>query len=288
MPCCRSLFDKAIVIEKTSVVGTHWNCLYGCRVSTICWYELNIDSILSICWVSMIFGMIATLTKFWVYVGYQWYLAWLPPWLNSEYMLGINDIWHASFNSVYVLGINDLLTWTAESLSLLYLLFISWFICSRRWCMGKLGAFLHVSWSISELRVRLASWNRFKPYSKILLLTVQRRYFFCGSFYVLCLSYVRVCSLLPCGHLLGKGWPLGPRLWCSNTVSWLRCCLIVSIPDLCHLSLLTVNVKLNSACGACHHSWTEYIMVTPRNALAFVIIRQNKRQAPATNRPMKC
>ena len=30
---------------------------------------------------------------------------------------------------------------TVESLSLLYLLFISWFICSRRWCIDKLGVF---------------------------------------------------------------------------------------------------------------------------------------------------
>ena len=48
--------------------------------------------------------------------------------------------------------------------------------------------------------------------------------------YVLCLSCFRVCSLLPCGHLLGKGWPLGSYLWClfaflslSHVVSWLRC-----------------------------------------------------------------
>ena len=25
---------------------------------------------------------------------------------------------------------------------------------------------------------------------------------------------MRVCLLMPCGHLLGKGWPLGSRLWC--------------------------------------------------------------------------
>ena len=30
---------------------------------------------------------------------------------------------------------------TVESLSLLYLLVISWFICSGRWCIDKLGAF---------------------------------------------------------------------------------------------------------------------------------------------------
>ena len=32
--------------------------------------------------------------------------------------------------------------------------------------------------------------------------------------YVLCLSCFRVCLLLPCGHLLGKGWPLGSCLIC--------------------------------------------------------------------------
>ena len=30
---------------------------------------------------------------------------------------------------------------TVESLSLLYLLFLSWFICSRRWCIEKVGVF---------------------------------------------------------------------------------------------------------------------------------------------------
>ena len=29
-----------------------------------------------------------------------------------------------------------------------------------------------------------------------------------------CYAFVRVCLLMPCGHLLGKGWPLGSRLWC--------------------------------------------------------------------------
>ena len=65
--------------------------------------------------------------------------------------------------------------------------FKSWFICSRRWCIDKLGVFLankkiYVSWSTSELRVRLAPWNRFKPSSKIFYWPYQRRYFFCGYF----------------------------------------------------------------------------------------------------------
>ena len=48
--------------------------------------------------------------------------------------------------------------------------------------------------------------------------------------YVLCLSCFRVCLLLPCGHLLGKGWRCDSCLWCSivvlllsYVVSWVRC-----------------------------------------------------------------
>ena len=29
-----------------------------------------------------------------------------------------------------------------------------------------------------------------------------------------CYAFVRVCLYVPCGHLLGKSWPLGSRLWC--------------------------------------------------------------------------
>ena len=42
--------------------------------------------------------------------------------------------------------------------------------------------------------------------------------FFCGSFMLflscVCYAFVRVCLLMPCGHLLGKGGPLGSRMWC--------------------------------------------------------------------------
>ena len=54
---------------------------------------------------------------------------------------------------------------------------------------------------------------------------------------------MRVCLYVLCGHLLGKGWPLGSRLWCLLWVChfpigilgqvWY---LIVSIPDLCTLT----------------------------------------------------
>ena len=35
-------------------------------------------------------------------------------------------------------------------------------------------------------------------------------------FFLSCVRYasVFVCLFVPCGHLLGKGWPLGSRLWC--------------------------------------------------------------------------
>ena len=35
-----------------------------------------------------------------------------------------------------------------------------------------------------------------------------------------CYAFAHVCLYVPCGHLLGKGWPLGSRLWCL-TVSLL-------------------------------------------------------------------
>ena len=47
------------------------------------------------------------------------------------------------------------------------------------------------------------------------LLTVPRGHFFCGSFMSrFCYAFVRICLLMPCGHLRGKGWPLGSRVWC--------------------------------------------------------------------------
>ena len=29
-----------------------------------------------------------------------------------------------------------------------------------------------------------------------------------------CNVFVCVCLFVPCGHLMGKGWPLGSSLWC--------------------------------------------------------------------------
>ena len=64
---------------------------------------------------------------------------------------------------------------------------------------------------------------------------------FCSVLCLLC--FVHVCLYVLCGHLLGKGWPLGSRLWCLLWVChfpigilgqvWY---LIVSIPDLCTIT----------------------------------------------------
>ena len=106
-----------------------------------------------------------------------------------------------------------------------------------------------MSWSTSEIRVRLAPLNRFKPSSKIFYLPFQGGtsfvdlLCFCSVLCLLC--FVRVCLYVLCGHLLGKGWPLGSLLWCLLWVChfpigilgqvWY---LIVSIPDLCNLIIL--------------------------------------------------
>ena len=77
---------------------------------------------------------------------------------------------------------------------------------------------LHVSWSTSDLRVRLVMWNRLNPSSKILYWPFQGGTSFvdllCFFLSCVCYAFVRVCLYVPCGHLLGKGWPLGSCLRC--------------------------------------------------------------------------
>ena len=174
------------------------------------------------------------------WVGLQTLWQFLPEDLSID---GIAGAWYlAVCHANRGLPVGFFLLWCSvlfavESLSLLYHLFISWFICSKRWSIDKLEVFhanqIYISWSTSDLRVRLALWNKFKPSSKLFILTVPRRYFFCGPFmFVLCCvcyAFVRVCLFVHCGHLLGKSWPLGSRLWCLTVilslfplVSWIR------------------------------------------------------------------
>ena len=65
-----------------------------------------------------------------------------------------------------------------------------------------------------------------------------------------CYAFVRICLYVPCGHLLGMGWPLESPLWCLTVWHVLIGILgqvwylIVSIPDLCTLTLLCISVSL--------------------------------------------
>ena len=69
-----------------------------------------------------------------------------------------------------------------------------------------------MSWSTSELSVRLAPWNWFKPSSKIVYWPFQGGASFvdllCFFLSCVCYAFVRICLYVPCGHLLGKSWPL--------------------------------------------------------------------------------
>ena len=75
-------------------------------------------------------------------------------------------------------------------------------------------------------------WNRFKPSSKIFLLTVPRRYFFCGSIVFLCLVFLMLSHLF-FAALRSPAWK-GLTSWLllvmfivvlllSHVVSWFRC-----------------------------------------------------------------
>ena len=98
-----------------------------------------------------------------------------------------------------------------------WVLIVAILICMfLRSYIEKLGVFHTNQTSICldpphELRVRLGPLNLFKPSSKIFYWPFKD----CISLWiicvlcVLCFSCFRVCSLLPCSHLLGKGWPLG-------------------------------------------------------------------------------
>ena len=109
------------------------------------------------------------------------------------------------------------------SLSLLCLLFVSWFVSSRGWCIGGLGIFCagrasvcldpHLDWRWGWSAVGpvwALRWGVFTDLSRAVLLL--------WIIYVVsvlfCYDFLQVCLLVPYGRLLGGGWPLGSRLWC--------------------------------------------------------------------------
>ena len=123
-----------------------------------------------------------------------------------------------------------------------------------------------VSWSTSELRVRLVPWNWFMPSSKTNLTDRSKAVLLLWVIFAIdvsCLSCCLVCSLLPCDYLLGTAWPLSSRLRCfivflslSHVVFWVRCGTWLYrfqiVPPFRTLWLVSVVL----AAWSLHASWT--------------------------------
>ena len=121
--------------------------------------------------------------------------------------------------------------------------------------------FTYLSWTTSEIRVRLVPSDTCKPSSKLLYWPFPGGASFVDLFlfviYVSCLSCCLVCSSQPYGHLLGKGWPLGFLvcdvflcfchfpMWCPGTGVVLDCIDSRFLPSslLC-LAQTELNYKL--------------------------------------------
>ena len=59
-----------------------------------------------------------------------------------------------------------------------------------------------------------APLNRLQPSSKIFFIDRSKALLLLWIIYVISvLCLLCLCLFVPCGHLLGKGWPLGSRLW---------------------------------------------------------------------------
>ena len=70
-----------------------------------------------------------------------------------------------------------------------------------------------------------------------------------------CYVFVRVCLYVLCGHLLGKGWPLGSRLWCLTVnLSHPGSAVVLDCIDSCSLHpyllwYLNSKLDLNLSCA---------------------------------------
>ena len=140
-------------------------------------------------------------------------------------------------------------------LSLIYLLVISWFICSRRWCIDKLGVF-HANQTYMCLDPHLNKgwgWRRETGLSPPVKYFTDRSkaYLLCFFWLVfampLCAS-VYMCLVVTCwerADLLALVY--GVLLWDCHFPIGIMCqvwYLIVSIPDLCTLIYFAVFMSL--------------------------------------------
>ena len=114
----------------------------------------------------------------------------------------------------------------------------------------RLCVLIHI-WTKGEIGAPL---NRFKPSSKIFLLTNPRRCFFCGPFVLFLSCFVMLSCTSVSGYLVVTCWERADLLALVCDVLW-RChfpicildqvwCLIVSIPDLCPLSYFVTDAEI--------------------------------------------
>ena len=110
---------------------------------------------------------------------------------------------------------------------------------------------IHI-WTKGEVGAQL---SRFKPSSKIFYWPFQGGASFVDHLCYFCLVFMHVCLLMLCGHLLGKGWSLGSRLWCLivtlSLSHWypgsgvvLDCIYSWSLPSFLLIQLLCYEVYL--------------------------------------------
>ena len=108
--------------------------------------------------------------------------------------------------------------------------------------------------------MRLAPWNWFMPSSKDIFTDCPEAVILLWiifAIYVLRLSCCLVCSLLPCDHLLGKGWPFGSRLRClimfchlPSIVSWVS----PPVPTLWQVTVVLAAWNLHAILTFCASS----------------------------------
>ena len=134
---------------------------------------------------------------------------------------------------------------TVESLSLFYLLFISRFVCTRRWYIGKLGIFYpnQTSMCLDPYQNKKLGCYRQTCLSPTVtvLLTIPRRCFFRWLFWWLC--FMSVFVVLSCLFLVA--------LWEIADLLALLCVIFLC---LCHLPIcILIHIRTKSEVGTVKH-----------------------------------
>ena len=144
---------------------------------------------------------------------------------------------------------------------------LCFFVPSRR-CSSITLKVSEIVWAYFTCDRSWVSGLWFKPSSKIFYWPFQGGISFVDLLYFFCLVFAMpLCVsvyIVPCGHLLGKGWPLRSHLWCltvslslSPLVSWvwgtwlywfLIFTLLLTIRE-CNENLIFLFLHQNICCG---------------------------------------